>query len=169
MRVAASTAGRAERDGRFQQEEVARATSTRRAVAGAVQTRLKTKLTGAEYITRQAWLDGSAPECPWPGTECELAPHGTYGGRPSRAGTGSAAALHHNAGNAAHSGAVRSIGPDTVLVSAGVVNQYGHTHQQAPQVYRSLVKRVYSTNLNGDVSLWTSGLCGNLNAETLDG
>lgn len=48
-RVATGTS-RAERDGRFQQKEVARATSTRRAVAGTVQIRLKTDLTGADYV-----------------------------------------------------------------------------------------------------------------------
>ena len=61
---------------------MARTTSTRRAVAGAVQIRLETDLTGEDYVKRQAWRDASAPECPWHGAPCELAPHGTYERRP---------------------------------------------------------------------------------------
>ena len=60
---------------------MARATSTRRAVAGAVQFRLETDLTDEDNVKRQAWRDASAPECPWHGAQCELAPHGTYGRR----------------------------------------------------------------------------------------
>ena len=45
-------------------EEVARATSTRRAVAGAVQIRLKTALTGEDYVKRKACLDATAQPCP---------------------------------------------------------------------------------------------------------
>lgn len=48
-------------------------------MAGAVQIRLPTDLTGEDYVKRAAWRDASAPECPWHGAECELAPHGTYG------------------------------------------------------------------------------------------
>lgn len=79
------------------------------------------------------------------------------------------AAPHHGAENAAHSGAVRSIGPDTVLISAGAGNQFGHPHQRALQVYKNLARRVYRTNLNGGVSLRTSVLHGNLTTETLGG
>ena len=50
-------------------------------MAGAVQIRLPTDLTGEDYVKRAAWRDASAPECPWHGAECELAPHGTYGRR----------------------------------------------------------------------------------------
>ena len=79
------------------------------------------------------------------------------------------AAPHHGAEDAAHPGAVRSIRPDTVLISAGVDNQYGHPHPRALQVYKNLANRVYSTNRNGGVSLWTSKLWGKLTTETLDG
>ena len=57
--------------------EVARTTSTRRTVA-AVQIRLKTDFTGEDYAKRKAWLDATAPRCPWRKKDCELAPHGTY-------------------------------------------------------------------------------------------
>ena len=50
-------------------------------MAGVVQIRLETDLTGEDYVKRQAWLDASAPECPWHGAQCKLAPHGTYGRR----------------------------------------------------------------------------------------
>ena len=58
--------------------EVARATSTRRAVAGTVQLRLKIALTGEDYVKRKAWLDATAPPCPWHTKDCQLVPHGTY-------------------------------------------------------------------------------------------
>ena len=51
-------------------------------MAGAVQIRLETDLTGEDYVKRQAWRDASAPECPWHGAKCALAPHGTYERRP---------------------------------------------------------------------------------------
>ena len=50
-------------------------------MAGVVQIRLETDLTGEDYVKRQAWRDASAPACPWHGAKCELAPHGTYGRR----------------------------------------------------------------------------------------
>ena len=50
-------------------------------MAGVVQIRLETDLTGEDYVKRQAWRDASAPKCPWHGAQCKLAPHGTYGRR----------------------------------------------------------------------------------------
>jgi len=47
------------------------------------------------------------------------------------------------------------IAPHTVLISAGVDSQYGHPHPQALKVYAQVAKRVYSTNMNGGVSLLT--------------
>ena len=46
-------------------------------MAGAVQIRLETALTGEEYVKRRAWRYAKAPECPWHGAECRLASHGT--------------------------------------------------------------------------------------------
>ena len=60
--------------------EVARATDTRRAVDGAIQLRYETDLTVEDYITRKAWWDASAPDCPYhPQDGCRLVSHGTYG------------------------------------------------------------------------------------------
>ena len=57
---------------------MARATHPRRAVAGAMQIRLETALTGEEYVRRRAWRYARPPACPWHGAECKLAWHGTY-------------------------------------------------------------------------------------------
>lgn len=57
------------------------------------------------------------------------------------------AAPHHGSEDAAHAGALRSIKPNTVLISAGYGNQYGHPHPQALRIYRSVAKQVYATNL----------------------
>ena len=60
--------------------EVARATSTRRAVDGAIQIRYGTDLTVEDYVKRKAWWDASPPACPYhPRGGCRLVPHGTYG------------------------------------------------------------------------------------------
>ena len=47
-------------------------------MAGTVQLRLKTALTGEDYVKRKAWLDATAPPCPWHKKDCQLVPHGTY-------------------------------------------------------------------------------------------
>ena len=77
--------------------EVARTTSTRRAVAGAVQIRLKTDFTGEDYVKRKAWLDATAPPCPWHKKDCELAPRGTYERRMSEGVRGALAAASSRA------------------------------------------------------------------------
>jgi hypothetical protein len=45
--------------------------------------------------------------------------------------------------------------PHTVLISAGVESQYGHPHSQALQVYDQVAKYVFSTSMEGGVSLLT--------------
>jgi competence protein ComEC len=65
------------------------------------------------------------------------------------------AAPHHGSRNATHPEALLHIAPHTVLISAGVDSQYGHPHPQALKVYAQVAKRVYSTNMNGGVSLLT--------------
>ena len=45
--------------------------------------------------------------------------------------------------------------PHTVLISAGVDSQYGHPHPQAVKVYKGVAKHVFSTNMEGGVSLLT--------------
>ena len=47
------------------------------------------------------------------------------------------------------------IAPHTVLISAGVESQYGHPHSQALQVYGRVAKHVFSTHMEGGVSLLT--------------
>lgn len=47
---------------------------------GAIQLRYETDLTVEDYITRKAWWDASAPDCPYhPQGGCRLVSHGTYG------------------------------------------------------------------------------------------
>jgi beta-lactamase superfamily II metal-dependent hydrolase len=65
------------------------------------------------------------------------------------------AAPHHGSKNATHPASLVQIEPHTVLISAGVDNQYGHPHPQALKVYKQVAKRVFSTNMNGGVSLLT--------------
>lgn len=65
------------------------------------------------------------------------------------------AAPHHGSKNAAHPGAILSTDPNTVLISAGVDNQYGHPDPQAVRVYCHVAEHVYKTNVEEGVSLYT--------------
>jgi beta-lactamase superfamily II metal-dependent hydrolase len=65
------------------------------------------------------------------------------------------AAPHHGSKNATHPASLVGIAPHTVLISAGVDSQYGHPHPQALQVYSRVAKHVFSTNMEGGVSLLT--------------
>lgn len=65
------------------------------------------------------------------------------------------AAPHHGSKNATHPAALLHIAPHTVLISAGVDSQYGHPHANALRVYSCVAKYVYSTNMEGGVSLLT--------------
>jgi beta-lactamase superfamily II metal-dependent hydrolase len=66
------------------------------------------------------------------------------------------AASHHGSKNGANAKTILLTAPNTVLISAGVDNQYGHPDSQAVAVYSKVAKHVYSTNVNGGVSLLTS-------------
>jgi len=65
------------------------------------------------------------------------------------------AAPHHGSKNAVHPASLLDIAPHTVLISAGVDNQFNHPSPQAVKVYRAVAKYVYSTNMEGGVSLLT--------------
>jgi competence protein ComEC len=65
------------------------------------------------------------------------------------------AAPHHGSKNATHPASLLNIAPHTVLISAGVESQYGHPHPQAVRVYKQVAKHVFSTNMEGGVSLLT--------------
>jgi beta-lactamase superfamily II metal-dependent hydrolase len=65
------------------------------------------------------------------------------------------AAPHHGSRNATHPASLLNIAPHTVLISAGVNSQYGHPHSQALQVYGQVAKHVFSTHMEGGVSLLT--------------
>ena len=58
---------------------MARATDTRRAGGGTIQSLHDSDLTAEEYVKRKAWWDATAPPCPYhPNGGCTLVPHGTY-------------------------------------------------------------------------------------------
>jgi beta-lactamase superfamily II metal-dependent hydrolase len=65
------------------------------------------------------------------------------------------AAPHHGSRNAAHPASVLNVEPHTVLISAGVNNQYGHPNREALRVYSAVAKHVFATNVHGGVSLLT--------------
>lgn len=65
------------------------------------------------------------------------------------------AAPHHGSKNATHPASLLQIAPHTVLISAGVDSQYGHPHSGALKVYGQVAKYVFSTNMEGGVSLLT--------------
>jgi beta-lactamase superfamily II metal-dependent hydrolase len=65
------------------------------------------------------------------------------------------AAAHHGSTNGVHPASLLHIDPHTVLISAGVASQYGHPHPAAVKVYNRVAQNVYSTNMEGGVSLLT--------------
>ncbi len=64
-------------------------------------------------------------------------------------------APHHGSINGVNAETLLLVDPNTVLISAGVDNQYGHPDPQAVSAYRRVAKHVYSTNIEGGVSLFT--------------
>jgi beta-lactamase superfamily II metal-dependent hydrolase len=65
------------------------------------------------------------------------------------------AAAHHGSINGVHPAALLHIDPHTILISAGVDSQYGHPDPAAVKVYKRVARYVYSTNMQGGVSLLT--------------
>lgn len=65
------------------------------------------------------------------------------------------AAPHHGSKNGVHPAALLNVAPHTVLISAGVDSEYGHPHPAAVRAYASVAKYVFSTNMEGGVTLLT--------------
>ncbi|MFA5291521.1 MAG: hypothetical protein WC496_00650 [Phycisphaerae bacterium] len=65
------------------------------------------------------------------------------------------AAPHHGSKTGINAETLLLVSPNTVLISAGVDNQYGHPDPQAVAVYNKTAKHVFSTNIEGGVSLYT--------------
>ena len=65
------------------------------------------------------------------------------------------AAPHHGSKNGITIAAMRLIKPDTVLISAGVRNKYGHPDAEAVRTFRTVAPNVYGTNDNGGQSIVT--------------
>lgn len=64
-------------------------------------------------------------------------------------------APHHGSKNGISSEAIKLIKPHTVIVSAGVDNQYGHPDTEATKLFGAHAKNWYSTNHVGGQSLVT--------------
>ena len=65
-------------------------------------------------------------------------------------------APHHGSKNAAHPKMTPLVDPDTVLISAGVGNQYGHPDAKAVKLYNKVALQVFQTNIEDGVSLLTA-------------
>lgn len=64
-------------------------------------------------------------------------------------------APHHGSKHSTNAGTILLVEPNTVLISAGVDNAYGHPDPQAVAAYSKVAKHVYMTNVEGGVSLYT--------------
>jgi beta-lactamase superfamily II metal-dependent hydrolase len=60
------------------------------------------------------------------------------------------AAPHHGSVTGVHAGALLSVNPNTVLISAGVDNAYEHPDGAAVKAYQKVAKHVFSTNSTSD-------------------
>jgi beta-lactamase superfamily II metal-dependent hydrolase len=66
------------------------------------------------------------------------------------------AAPHHGSKYAANAETIILVEPNTVLISAGVDNQYGHPDSAAVTAYAWVAKHVFATNVEGGVCLFTN-------------
>ncbi|HHT9138642.1 MAG TPA: ComEC/Rec2 family competence protein [Candidatus Wunengus sp. YC60] len=66
------------------------------------------------------------------------------------------AASHHGSKSGANAKTLILVSPNTILISAGVDNQYGHPDPSAVEAFQRVAKHVFSTNVKGGVSLVTS-------------
>ena len=64
-------------------------------------------------------------------------------------------APHHGSKNAAHPGMLLAVQPNTVLISAGVDNQYGHPDRKALNLYLRVANHVFKTNIRAGTSWHT--------------
>ena len=64
-------------------------------------------------------------------------------------------APHHGSKNASYPKMALLVSPNTVLISAGVDNQYGHPDSQALKIYERVAAHAFQTNVEGGVSLYT--------------
>lgn len=64
-------------------------------------------------------------------------------------------APHHGSKNGITKAAIDLIKPNTVLISAGVENKYGHPDAEAVKIFKSVATYVHSTNDNGGRSILT--------------
>ncbi len=70
------------------------------------------------------------------------------------------AASHHGSKSGANAKTLILVSPNTILISAGVDNQYGHPDPNAVEAFQKVAKHVFSTNVKGGVSLITSPIVG---------
>jgi beta-lactamase superfamily II metal-dependent hydrolase len=77
------------------------------------------------------------------------------------------AAPHHGSRNGANAETLLLVEPNTILISAGVENQYGHPDSQAVAAFNRVAKHVYATCVNGGVSLMTSLGIGDIETELI--
>ena len=68
------------------------------------------------------------------------------------------AAPHHGSKNGTHAGMALAVMPNTVLISAGVDNQYGHPDRKAVALYLRVAEHVFQTNVRAGVSWLTKRL-----------
>jgi beta-lactamase superfamily II metal-dependent hydrolase len=62
------------------------------------------------------------------------------------------AASHHGSRNGVNAKTLLAVNPNTVLISAGVENSYGHPDSVAVNAYQQVAKHVFATNSDDDGS-----------------
>lgn len=74
------------------------------------------------------------------------------------------AAPHHGSKNGISAAAIAKISPKTVLISAGLDNQYGHPDAEALALFKTYAGNYYSTNWGGGQSIRTEALATGVNS-----
>ena len=66
-------------------------------------------------------------------------------------------AAHHGSRNSGTEEFLQITQPSIALISAGVDNRYGHPHTETLERLSEAGSRVYSTQENGMLTVWTDG------------
>lgn len=64
---------------------------------------------------------------------------------------------HHGSRTSSSSAFLKAVQPQTVLISVGVGNEYGHPHKQVLDRYEDNNITVYRTDKNGSISIFSDG------------
>lgn len=64
---------------------------------------------------------------------------------------------HHGSKSSSSKEFLRAVQPETVLISCGAGNDYGHPHKETMKKYKALKLKIFETDKNGTITITTDG------------